>query len=55
MNTCVPINLKEIAQSDQTSNERQVVFSKILHSRVLLFEQEKKVGTEFATSYFDKN
>lgn len=46
MNTCVPINLKEILQSDQTSNERQVVFSKILHSRVLLFEQEKKVCTE---------
>lgn len=46
MNTCTPINLKEIAQSDKTSNEKQVVFSKILHSSVLLFEQEKKVWTE---------
>lgn len=46
MDTWVPLNLKEIAQSDPISNKRQVVFSRILHSNALLFEQGRKVLTE---------
>lgn len=46
INAYVLLNLKERAQSDQTSNERQVVFSKILHNNELLFEQGRKLWNE---------